>query len=69
MPDNLSIQQAFEQFSGLLHDFRPLLWSHYAGLVEQGFSDDQALRLTIGFQSSWIAVTFGSTGSEEEKDE
>lgn len=48
-PDPLA---AIDQLVRGLSDFARIIWAHYAAMVDQGFTADQALELSIAYQTT-----------------
>lgn len=59
MKQEPSVLQALEQLQAWSRDFAPVVRSYYANLVEAGFTVDQALRLTVAWQASMLAMATG----------
>jgi hypothetical protein len=53
-----------EQTKAGLKEFAGMIFAYYEGLVEAGFSADQALQLTIQYQSVFIAMSLGESNDE-----
>lgn len=56
--EQMGIMQAMEQMGAWVRDFAPVVRRYYEALIEAGFSKDQALRLTVEWQSATIAAMF-----------
>lgn len=47
----MDILQQLDQLQAVLRDIAPVLWSYYKNLIDEGFSEEQALELTKDVQS------------------
>ena len=47
----MDITQQIDQMMAMLRDVSPLLWTYYADLKKQGFTDEQAFTLVRDYQS------------------
>lgn len=46
----MNILQQLEQIQAMLRDLSPVLWSYKKNLKKQGFTENQAFRLTLEYQ-------------------
>lgn len=53
----LGILQAMEQMGAFVRDFAPVVYRYYEALTEAGFSEDQALRLTVEWQNATMMMS------------
>lgn len=54
--DPIMIAQAMEQMETVVDQAASVVWAYYEALQKSGFSDEQAITLTVNFQSVWWAA-------------
>jgi hypothetical protein len=59
--ENFGIIAALEQMQATLRDLSPVLWSYYYNLKQQGFSNEQAFKLTNDFQNIMLSNSMGGS--------